>query len=100
MHLMAMLKRSYSEGAWARELVHAAVALGLGFGAMPAAIFYAGAEALGRYEGAGVARLYQSIYQGLKEGSLASWVVVLGPLSFYLIFKGLRQWWRATARLA
>ena len=32
--------------------------------------------------------------------SLASWIVVLGPLGFYLIFRGLRQWWRASARLA
>jgi hypothetical protein len=44
--------------------------------------------------------VYQGIYQGLQAGSLASWIVVLGPLSFYVIFKGLRQWWRASARLA
>jgi hypothetical protein len=85
---------------WARELVQAALALAVGFGLMPLLIFYAGSWALGRYEGASVARLYQAIYQGLQAGSAASWIVVLGPLGFYGIFKGMRVWWRAGARMA
>jgi hypothetical protein len=100
MRLDTIFKRLNSAGRWTRELVHAGLALAAGFGLMPLAIFYAGSQALGRYEGAGAARLYQGIYQGLRTGSLASWIVVLGPLGFYLIFKGLRQWWRASARLA
>lgn len=87
-------------GGWTRELVHTALALAAGFGVMPLAIFLAGSQALGRYEGASAARIYQGIYQGLRAGSLASWIVVLGPLGFYLLYKGLRQWWRASARLA
>ena len=100
MRLETIFKRLNSAGRWTRELVHAGIALVAGFGLMPLAIFYAGSQALGRYEGASAARLYRGIYQGLQAGSLASWVVVLGPLGFYLIFKGLRQWWRASARLA
>jgi hypothetical protein len=100
MRLETILKRLNSAGRWTRELVHTALALAAGFGVMPAAIFYAGSQALGRYEGASAARIYRGIYQGLSAGSLASWIVVLGPLGFYLIFKGLRQWWRASARLA
>ena len=100
MRLETILKRLNSAGRWTRELVRAALALAAGFGLMPVAIYYAGSQALGRYEGASVARIYRGIYQGLQTGSLASWIVVLGPMSFYLIFKGLRQWWRASARLA
>jgi hypothetical protein len=100
MRFETILKRLDLAGRWTRELVRAAVALAAGFGVMPVAIFYAGAWALGRYEGAGAGRIYKGIYQGLQSGSLASWVVVLGPLGFYVIFKGLRQWWRASARLA
>ena len=100
MRLETILKRLDLTGRWTRELVHTALALAAGFGLMPAAIFYAGSQALGRYEGASAARIYQGIYRGLLAGSLASWIVVLGPLSFYLLFKGLRQWWRASARLA
>jgi hypothetical protein len=100
MRLETMLKRLNSAGGWTRELVRAGLALAAGFGIMPVAIFYAGSLALGRYEGASLARLYQAIYRGLQAGSLASWIVVLGPLGFYLIFKGLRQWWRVSAHLA
>ena len=100
MRLETIFKRLNSAGRWTRELVHIAVALAAGFGVMPAAIFYAGSQALGRYEGASAARIYRGIYQGLLAGSLASWIVVLGPLGFYAIFKGLRQWWRASAHLA
>ena len=100
MGLETILKRLDLTGRWTRELVHTALALAAGFGLMPVAIYYAGSQALGRYEGASAARIYRGIYQGLQTGSLASWIVVLGPMGFYLIFKGLRQWLRASARLA
>lgn len=78
----------------------AILALALGFGLLPLLIFFAGSLTLGRYEGASAARLYGSIYRGLGEGSLASWIVVFGPYGLYLMFKGLRVWWRAGARRA
>jgi len=76
--------------------------LGLLIGAllMPLLIFYAGASTLGRYEGASVASLYHSLYSGLGQASIASWVVLLGPYGLYLLFRALRAWWRASARLA
>jgi hypothetical protein len=74
--------------------------LAAGFGIMPILIFLAGSSALGRYDGASVARIYDSLYQGLRFGSGASWIVVLGPYGLYLTFKALRLWWRASAGLA
>jgi hypothetical protein len=90
-----ILERVGLGNAWVQEAVMAAVTLGLGFGVMPLLIFLAGSSLLGRYEGASASRLYDAIYHGLGAGSLASWVVVFGPYGLYLLFKGLRVWWRA-----
>lgn len=76
------------------ELAIAALGLLVGLGLMPVLIFYAGASALGRYEGASVLHLYRSLYLGLGQGSIASWVVLLGPYGLYLLSKGLRAWWQ------
>ena len=95
-----ILRRLGLASEWSQEGVMAALALALGFGLLPLIIFYAGSLALGRYEGASVARLYDSIYQGLGDGSLASWIVVFGPYGLYLVFKALRVWWRAGSRPA
>lgn len=85
---------------WSRELGLALCALAFGFGAMGILIFLAGAAALGRYDGATPARLYDSLYQGLMAGSTASWIVVLGPYGLCLLLRVLAWWWRASARLA
>jgi hypothetical protein len=85
---------------WSVELVLAALWLSIGVGLMPILIFYAGVLSLGRYEGASLGHLYRSLFTGLGQGSIASWVVLLGPYGMYLLFKGLRAWWRASARLA
>jgi hypothetical protein len=76
------------------ELALAAFGLLFGVCIMPVLI----AAALGRYEGASLGHLYRSLFQGLGEASIASWVVLLGPYGLYLLFKGLRAWWRAGAR--
>jgi hypothetical protein len=83
---------------WAAELVAAGVGLLLGLALMPVLIFYAGLAALGRYEGASLGRLYSSVFTGLQEASIASWVVLLGPYGLYLLFRALRGWWRASAK--
>ena len=75
-----LLNRLGLTGWWARQLVLAVCALAVGFGAVPLLIFYAGSWALGRYDGASAAGIYQGIYHGLPAGSLVSWIVVLGPL--------------------
>ncbi len=93
-----ILRRLGLAGAWTRELALAGLALALGFGVLPAAIFWAGSATLGRYEGASPAAIYGGVYRGLEAGSIASWIVVLGPYGLYLLFKALRLWWRSGAR--
>ena len=91
--------RLAEERPWAAELIVAGVALFLGLTLMPVLIFYAGVGALGRFDGASLGHLYGSLFEGLVEASIASWVVFLGPYGLYLLFKALRSWWRASARL-
>ena len=79
---------------WALESAMVIAALVFGVALMPVLIFYAGVAALGRYEGASLHALYASLFDGLREGSIASWLVFLGPYILYLLFRGLRLWWR------
>jgi hypothetical protein len=88
------------ERPWAAELITAGIGLLLGVTLMPVLIFYAGVAALGRFDGAGLGHLYSSLFEGLREASIASWVVFLGPYGLYLLFRALRSWWRASARLS
>ncbi len=53
---------------------------------MPVLIFYTGVASLGRYDGASLGHLYSSLFAGLREASIASWVVFLGPYALYLFF--------------
>jgi hypothetical protein len=85
---------------WIIEAIGAGVCLGIGFALMPVLIFYTGVATLGRYEGAALGHLYGSVFAGLREASLAPWIVVLGPYALFLLFRGLRAWWRASAKLA
>ncbi len=91
--------RLAEERPWAAELIVAGVAVLFGLTLMPVLIFYAGVGALGRFDGASLGHLYSSLFEGLREASIASWVVFLGPYGLYLLFKALRSWWRASARL-
>jgi hypothetical protein len=84
---------------WAAELIVAGIGLLLGVILMPVLIFYAGVAALGRFDGASLGHLYSSLFAGLREASIASWVVFLGPYGLYLLLRALRAWWRASARL-
>jgi hypothetical protein len=84
---------------WSAELGLAALGLLIGIGLMPVLIFYVGAATLGRFEGASLGHLYHSLFLGLGEASTASWAVLLGPYGLYLLFKGLKAWWRAGAHL-
>jgi hypothetical protein len=91
-------KRFGLTSAWSVELAIAVTALLVGVLLMPLLIFYAGDLSLGRYDGASVPHLYASLFQGFSDGSIASWIVVLGPYGLYLLFKALRAWWRIGAR--
>lgn len=97
MRFSQILRRWTRSRGWPRELLLTAIALVVGFGLMPVLIFFAGSALLGRYEGASLARLFASIYAGLQSGSLASWIVLLGPYGLFLLFRGMRLWWRAGA---
>ena len=94
------IRKLVSDRPWAAELLVAAIGLGLGIVLMPVLIFYAGVAALGRFEGASLGHLYSSLFEGLREASVASWIVFLGPYGLYLLFRALRAWWRASAKLA
>jgi hypothetical protein len=100
MAIRRILERAGLTSPWSVELAVAVIGLLIGVGIMPVLIFYAGAATLGRYEGASLGHLYHSLFVGLGEPSIASWVVLLGPYGLYLLFKGLRAWWRASAHLA
>ena len=97
MAIRSVLARAGLTSPWSVELGIAALGLLIGVGLMPVLIFYAGVATLGRYEGASLGHLYRSLYGGLGQASIASWVVLLGPYGLYLMFRGLRAWWRASA---
>jgi hypothetical protein len=83
---------------WSREVWLTGFALIVGFLVMPALIFFVGTSTLGRYEGASLKGQFESLYDGLRSGSAASWIVFLGPYALLLLFRLLRLWWRAGAR--
>jgi len=95
-----ILERVGLASPWSQEAAIAVVTLGLGFGVLPLLIFFAGSALLGRYDGANPARVYDALYQGLGQGSVASIIVLFGPYGLYLIYRALRLWWRASAKLA
>ena len=99
MALRSVLARAGLTTPWSAELGIAVLGLLIGVGLMPVLIFYAGVATLGRYEGASLGHLYHTLFEGLGAGSIASWAVLLGPYGLYVLFKGLRAWWRAGAQL-
>lgn len=98
MRFIANLERFVPKSEFGRQLSLAAIGLGVGLIVLPTLIFFAGAALLGRYEGASLGATYASVIAGLRTGSLASWTVVLGPYGLFLLFKGLRLWWRASSK--
>jgi hypothetical protein len=58
-------------------------------------IYLAGTASLGAYEGASIGTLYRSLFDGMADGSVAAWSVVLGPYALFLLFLLLRRWWYA-----
>jgi hypothetical protein len=95
-----ILRRVGLSNAWAQEALLAVLMLAVGFGLMPALIYLAGSTVLGRYDGASPTRVYDGVYQGLQTGSIASWIVGLGPYGMYLLVRAIVLWWRASAQLA
>ena len=104
LHLGAMrskiLKRLGLTSDWTRNCVWQGSLWRWDSGSCRPSFSLRGPPGLGRYDGASVGGVYGGVYGGLENGSLASWFVVLGPYGLYLLFKVLRVWWRASARLA
>ncbi len=90
------IKRNGAVGGFAREIVLVGLGLVGGGLILPPLIYTLGAALLGAYEGASVARTYSAVWVGASEGSVAAWVVILGPYLLLLLFRMLRLWWRAT----
>ena len=83
-----------------RKLAPAGICLAVGALVLPALIYGCGIAALGRYEGGSLAKTYQGVLGGLASGSIASWIVVLGPYLLWQLARLLRAWWQASAKLA
>ena len=98
--MLSSIRAFLDERPWAGEVLAALLCLLAGIALLPVLIFYVGVATLGRYEGASLAHLYANLTTSLREGSLAPWVVFLGPYALFLLFRALRLWWRASARLA
>jgi hypothetical protein len=99
MTFRTLLGRAGLTSPWSIELGMAALGLLIGLAVMPILIFQTGAATLGRYDGASLGRLYHTLFQGLGQASIASWTVFLGPYGLYVLFRGLRAWWRVSAHL-
>jgi hypothetical protein len=63
-----------------RELILAAVALLVGIAGIPPLIFLVGSRAFGPYAGGGgLGAFMERFFKGLAGGSVAFWMVALGP---------------------
>ena len=81
----------------AREGLPLLLGLIVGGGLLPALIYGCGVTILGRYEGGSLARVYQVVLGGLTRGSIAAWIVFLGPYALYQLARLLRRWWHSAA---
>ena len=75
-----------------RELLTLALCLALGLTVMPLLIWIAGKAELGPYGNGGLGALLGDYYSALATGSLAFWLVVLGPYAAVWLLRGLRFW--------
>jgi hypothetical protein len=80
-----------------KNLIPAAIGLAAGGLVLPALIYAVGVAVLGPYDGGSLAGTYKVVLGGLAHGSIASWVVVLGPYLLWHLARLLRFWWRASA---
>jgi hypothetical protein len=78
-----------------RELVTLALCLLVGLLLMPVLIWAAGSAELGPYANGGLAALLADYYVTLAKGSLAYWIVALGPYGALWLLRGLRRWFMA-----
>ena len=77
-----------------RELLTLVLCLAIGLTIMPILIWIAGKTELGPYGGGGLGALLADYYTALIKGSLAFWLVALGPYAAVWLLRGLRFWFR------
>ena len=77
-----------------RELLTFALCLAVGLTVMPLLIWLVGSLELGPYANGGLGGLLSDYYLSLAKGSLAYWLVALGPYAAVWLLRGLRRWFR------
>ena len=77
-----------------RELWTLCLCLALGLLLMPVLIFLVGNAELGPYSNGALGALLGDWYLALAKGSLAYWLVALGPYVALWALRGLRYWFR------
>lgn len=77
-----------------RELLTLGLCLTVGLLVMPTLIWFVGSAQLGPYANGGLGTLLLDYYLGLLKGSLAYWLVALGPYAAVWLLRGLRFWFR------
>lgn len=82
---------------WRRELIWLGVWLAFGLLLLPALIWIAGRVSLGDYVNGGPLALWQDLLNELGRGSLAHWLVIIGP---YLLVSSARLWFALVRRTA
>jgi hypothetical protein len=87
-----------STSALKKNLIPVAIGLIVGGLVLPALIYGVGVAVLGPYDGGSLGGTYKAVLGGLAHGSIASWVVVLGPYLLWHLARLLRYWWRASAK--
>jgi hypothetical protein len=91
-HRLRDIARSYlATGGFARELMLAAICIGVGLLVMPCLIFACGRLALGAYAHGNLFALWHDFLRGLATGSQACWFIVLGPYLLLWLLRGARQ---------
>ena len=78
----------------AHELLTLALCLAVGLLVLPVLIWFVGSAQLGPYANGGFGGLLSDYYLALVKGSLAYWLVALGPYAAVWLLRGLRFWFR------
>jgi hypothetical protein len=86
------IARSYLvTGGLPRELMLAAICIGVGLLVMPCLIFACGRLVLRDYAHGNLFALWHDFLQGLASGSQACWFIVIGPYLLLWLLRGGRQ---------
>jgi len=77
-----------------RELLALAICLAIGLLVMPPLIWSIGSAQLGPYTGGALFALWRDYLLALSRGSLAFWLVALGPYAALWLLRAARYWFR------